>query len=488
MVDKNLQKGNNPLGATFFNKEIMWGLEEFSHVEPSLKCVMPVVKDAIGQPVVRQWEQAATDTVNHFFRKWVMGQGNRVWEWVMEKAVNGLPELILGKDTWQKVKGFAIKAILNLERGVSHEIIAIIKHIDTMKPGRLRMQAAEQVKLLLKGTFKPKQLLTVGFEIVQKMISDLISKMVLMVLPSVWDVILNLISTILLPAITLGINEATASGSCATGWISTVIMNIVQGVWEFIQTEGRAAFMYITPMIVNQVVSFMFNTMFNLVVKPGAALLAPLGNWVNSILSKVKSAIKEISSLIPPGIMRVMKKIMSNIFKMFMKNLSPKIGESTKMAVQFARAFVQREKDALVRWEKSTRAPTPPPTTLNIPFKKLMPQAPPSTTSPTAPTPPPTPAPTSVPTPDIDWTDQVPESDKVRDEKEDDVDDQAPVDPATDVIPPNQVPSQQDKHEKRQAMKKDPVYAHLNHWLKGHKEINQKQKMPASVRAFEADL
>jgi hypothetical protein len=219
-------------------------------------------------------------------------------------------------------------------------------------------------------------------------------------------------------------------------------------------------------------------------VKPSAALLAPIGNWINSFMQKIKSAIEQISHLIPPGIMQGMKKVMAKIFKLFMKQLSPKIGESTAMAVQFARAFVQREKNALERWEASTRAPTPPPTILDVPFEKILPQPPQATPSPTPPTPPPTTSPTPPPTPDIDWTDQVPPSDVNKAENDDTDDDQAPIDPATDVIPPNQVPSAQSEHYQKKATNTDPVYAHLNNWLKGHKELNQKQKM--TVR--EADL
>merc|ERR1719353_1668953 len=66
----------------------------------------------------------------------------------------------------------------------------------------------------------------------------------------------------------------------------------------------------------------------------------------------------------------------------------------------FARMRVQREKNALERWEASTRAPTPPPTTLDVPFEKILPQPPQATPSPTPPTPPPTTAPTPPPTPD----------------------------------------------------------------------------------------
>lgn len=483
MVDDQLQTNGNPLSAKMFNKLIIWGMHDFSAVEPSLVCLIPMVKQGLNMPIVKKWEQRAIDDVNGFFKTWVLGEGNKVWEWVMEKAVNGLPELLLGKEMWHKIKESAIKGILAIERKVNQQVIDLLNRVDKMKPGDLRMEAIHQIQLLLKGTFQPKELLTVGFEVVQEIISSGINKLVAMSLPTIWDMLLNWVSAVILPAITFGLNEATASGSCATGWISTVTMNIVQAVWEFIQVDGRSAFMYVTPMIVSQVVHFIFNTMFTLVVKPAAGLLAPIGKFVTNFMNKIKSAIIQIEHMIPPGIMSVLKTMMTNIFKLFMKQLSPQIGKSSAMSREVARALVQRERIALAHWMNRTRAPTPPPTLFKVPMGVLEPEAPAPTPSPTAPTPPPTTGPTSLPTPDIDWTDQVPKSDDKDDGDDDDDDDSISITNTdhdedvdqSDVLPP-EVPSAQSKHYQKKAVNTDPVYKHLNQWLKGHKEINHKKK------------
>merc|ERR1719502_2512120 len=344
-IDATMADSGKLLSANFFNQLLLKALHDFARVEPTLICMVPVVKTYLDKPEVKLMEQQAVSQVNNFVEKWIFGQGANIWVHVLEWSADKLTKIM--PDEWQedleRLRVTATAGILQIENTVASAVMTGLKEIDGLPPGDLRSKAVTQVKNLVELKIEPSKLLRVGFQVIQKLISDKVNDHVMAMLPFWWDTILNFVSVVVLPAATFGLNEAAASGSCATEWISTIVLNAVQGVWEFFQTQGKNAFFSLTPQIVSETLNFIFNSLYSTAVKPAAAMILPVDSMIAQFVSMIKTHLKRLTDLMPPGVMTVIHAQIKLMFEAVLRQVSPELGKSTKLNLQFARALVNRE-------------------------------------------------------------------------------------------------------------------------------------------------
>merc|ERR1712022_46564 len=117
-------------------------------------------------------------------------------------------------------------------------------------------------------------------------LEEFIAKAVQRVVPFAWDMVLDYVSVILLPAITFYGNELFSVGTWATEWISAGPMNMAQFVFNFIQTAGKNAITFFVPKVIHQVMNLVLNGMFKFAVKPMAAPKGP-ALFIDGLMKKI---------------------------------------------------------------------------------------------------------------------------------------------------------------------------------------------------------
>merc|ERR1712178_109519 len=87
--------GSNILSADYFDNLVMSGMHEFSKTEPTLTCLIPVVDKFIKTD--KMWKDNTELMIKHtnkFFNEWILGEGNQVWVFVFDGAINTLGSLL----------------------------------------------------------------------------------------------------------------------------------------------------------------------------------------------------------------------------------------------------------------------------------------------------------------------------------------------------------------------------------------------------------
>lgn len=225
-------------------------------------------------------------------------------------------------------------------------------------------------------------------------------------------------------------------------------------------------------MMVAEAVKWMFDGLFNLVIEPAQSLLLPLDKAIKSLTDKISSTTNEINKLIPPGIMSLLRRMVKNIYKAFMKAAVPGLAGSNALSVATVRALVERER-ALPPGPPGTRAPTPKPTPMIPKFGPIPLPTPRPTPTPTPPTIAPTRVPTPVPSPVYDWGEEETHGDEGYGEPE------AHEPGDVDVDPDKEIHSMTRAIKEKKAMVTDPVYRHMRGWLRKHKEGKAKKAKKA---------
>merc|ERR1711871_70895 len=107
---------------------------------------------------------------NKIFNEWILGEGNQVWVFVFDKAINTVGSIIFlgNSEKFEAVRVTATAAIVTAENAVNKIVIKILNHIDRMAPGNLRKQSVGVVRNMLEGTFAPSKIIKIGFKLVQK--------------------------------------------------------------------------------------------------------------------------------------------------------------------------------------------------------------------------------------------------------------------------------------------------------------------------------
>jgi len=294
-------------------------------------------------------------------------------------------------------------------------------------------------------------------------------------LPKLWDLVLTFVQAILLPAITFGLNELAASGSCITGWLSTVPMNIVQFLWNNFQVTGKEVFFAAVPSLVSSMVEWMFEQLYTLVVVPVKSAAREVDGFLHHFLTLVMSSIKTLESMIPKSIMRLFKRGVNSVFKKLIGFMGPAIKDQFIFNQELAHQIVKDHENAKKIAAAAIAASKMPPPSVFDPhaLRIAIPAGPPAMMkAPTAtPTAVPTPlAPTPAPTFPRDWgkapswwAEEPPVGPD--DEPVPEVDTGGNYQPGDVEVPP---PTAEDVALKNEAIKTDPVLRNTDRWLKEH--------------------
>jgi hypothetical protein len=475
-IDKTMAEKNMFLSMNFFGKRIFDVMNEFSRVEPTLKCFVPMVEGFMNRRDVKQWQNDAISDTNELFQKVVFDEGNEIWTQLFDDAINEVGKIVPVGPRWSDHKKFkqlrvtATATILHMENEVNRIVISGLKKLDDMTPGDARAEALNGINNLLKGDFSSTVLLKAGFGVTQQLVTEWVNEQVAFYLPALWDTTLNWVGVVIIPAVTFGLNELASSGMWATEWISTVPMNIIQGAWEFFQAKAAHFFTVTAPAIISMLVNYIFDWIFEMIIEPVRTnILEPIDNFVKGVQTTIEEAVEKVSQSIPPGVMNIFKNIAQTMFRSFMRAIHPELGKQTRLSIQFARALVLREKQTIAQWEKRHRGPTPPPTPAKLGWEPLKPNGPTSQPTPHPPIYNPTPRPTPSPAVGFNWARYA------RDAKYKAIvaaQGKAKVYPDhheagdVDINPEEEVPSRQTAHLRKEALAKDPVFRHVSEWLK----------------------
>jgi len=463
-VSNEVNENNQLLAPGFFTRFIIKMLNDVAKIEPTVQCIVPIFEGFLAKPAVKNLENNLVTGTNKFFSKWILGEGGNVWVYMFDKVINGLGMSLAGPGNWAKARITATSAIMHMETVINNQFVDMIDNIDGMAPGEVRSEAIHHVQQLLDKKVDAQAIIKIAFKVIQVIITNKINEKAMEILPFVWDCILNFFSVIILPAVTFGLNMAAATGSVATEWISSVSMNVVQGIFDFVQTHGKTAFFAASPMIISKVVSWFLDMLFTLALKPVKELVVPLEGAVKIIVTAIEKGIAVITSLIPKSIVNILQKQVKLMFTGIIKVIAPNIGDQTALSIQVARALVVREKQSVEQWkqQKAIRGESVN-GTVPLSWQTVDNVASPApTAAPTPPTPSPTPKPTAHPTHNYDWGNDGPE-DSVTPE-------QIPPEPYepgdVDVDPANEVPSQDATYARNKALQDDPIFKNVNGWLR----------------------
>ena len=166
------------------------------------------------------------------------------------------------------------------------------------------------------------------------------------------------------------------------------------------------------------------------------------------------------------------------MFEAVLRQVSPELGKSTKLNLQFARALVNRESQTLTQWQNKDAnriaedgenvKPVKSAEEVKsdgLKWSTLPPSPPPTTPAPTPPTLSPTPSPTTQPTKSYDWSTEVPADEEVPELLPD------PHTPGeVDIDPTTEVPSKAATAERAKRVSEDPVFKHLQEWYLRNKQ------------------
>jgi len=273
--------------------------------------------------------------VNGIFLKYIMGVGNPIVSFIMKNAINTMGRLLIG-DKFDMGLMQVNQAVVSLQSARDVKINRYLRMIDSGMPGAQKEEAKRAVTDILSGkcTGVLEDIIPIGFRVVQFLATEFIAKAVQRVVPFAWDMVLDYVSVILLPAITFYGNELFSVGTWATEWISAGPMNMAQFVFNFIQTAGKNAITFFVPKVIHQVMNLVLNGMFKFAVKPMAAPKGP-ALFIDGLMKKIGAfilkGVKAIVKLFPKGLVRIVQTNIEGLVKSFLKVVAPGALDQAKL-------------------------------------------------------------------------------------------------------------------------------------------------------------
>lgn len=329
-LDTQMAVSNKLITAEMFDKQIMAGMKDFAKVDPAVKCFVPTVSE--GLRATRKPMQNVIEGMNSFFDKYVINLGNQVFVWVFEKGVNVAGRFLLGEKRWRNMR-HTMRAGLNMMVSTANKMLeGAFKKVNAMRPGPARVQATLALQNMLRGDIKLAQLTPMVFRVIQQALVDVLVDQLNHVLPLVYDIVLDIGACVVIPAATFAVNMAAASGSCATEWISTGIANAIQMVWAWAQTGGRQAFYDAVKRLVSTILNSIFDLINKKLVTPIVErAMKPVDNAVGSFLKKIYDQINKILNMLPPGISRLVQKVVKQFLGKLLDSILGEANENNKL-------------------------------------------------------------------------------------------------------------------------------------------------------------
>jgi len=285
-----------------------------------------------GMAMLRGPMQSVISGINSFFNKYVINLGNQVFVWVFEKGVNVAASFLVGEERWRNMKQ-KLRAGVNMMVSTGNKIMNVaFQKVNSMRPGPGRVKATQALQNMLAGKLKLAELTPLVFTVIQQALIDVLVDQLNSILPHVYDIVLDIGNCIVVPAASLGANVGVATGSCASEWISTGIANVVQQVWTWAQTGGRQAFYDATRKLVTWVLNSVFSLINKKLIQPLVQkVMKPIDEKVGGFFKKILDQIKKILNMLPPGVRRVIQKVVKDFLAKLLTTVMGTASENNRL-------------------------------------------------------------------------------------------------------------------------------------------------------------
>ena len=159
----------------------------------------------------------------------------------------------------------------------------------------------------LNGNFSASQMSALVFKGVQKKLVSMLVGLVEESLPVLFDGVGDVGGVVAVPATTVGVDVGVATGSCATEWLSSGSMNVVEQIWGYAQTAVRGGLANAVKALIGGVLNLIFDGVYDFIIEPLATAVdstfAPLMNKLSAMIPEsVKQKILGLVAQVMPKV------------------------------------------------------------------------------------------------------------------------------------------------------------------------------------------
>jgi hypothetical protein len=348
-LDKIVASSGDEQGFTpaVFRGMVLGYMDKFSAIEPAIGCLKSLVADALRMS--ENTMNVATTQITNLFTSKLVDFGADAFNFAFEKVVEPLIDTIFGSGSTNTAKQRLGEAIEVFFAGVDKTVTGLFKKLDslptpkTRKDVQTRRKFRNEITKLLRGEkVTLTTLIPAGLDIIVGLLADVIAKGLDEILPPIYLAVMNVVKSLLLPAVTVGLDVAAASGSCATEWLATGTMQMVQVGWAYAQSEGKDGFNMFAKDIVRGVLNFLIQGIWKITMPIAKAVDAKISKATGAMAKFVhllKRIVRHIVNLVPRSIQSILGRVTKSFFETMWKNVSPKTQNQEKLNEQLSKTL-----------------------------------------------------------------------------------------------------------------------------------------------------